>query len=268
MPLDLVDTHCHLDLEPLCASVEEVLARAQAAGVRQCISIGTTLQASHANVRIATQQPGVRAAVGLHPYEAASVTDAVLAEIEALAADPVVAAIGEVGLDYYRGQAPAQVQRHALHGFLAVARRRQLPVIIHCREAYDALLEVLREAGSGPWAGVIHCASGPPTFIKAALAAGLHISFAGNVTFPSAKALRELVALVPDERLLVETDSPFLAPQPVRGRVNEPAHVAHTAKELAGLRGTDVERLAALTSRNARALFKLPSPALAGSAAV
>ena len=258
MPLDLVDTHCHLDLEPLCDSVEQVLARAAAAGVRQCVSIGTTLPASHQNVRLAHEHPQLRVAVGLHPYEAASVTEAVLAQIEALARDPVVVAIGEVGLDYYRGQAPAAVQQEALRGFLTVARRRGLPVIIHCRDAYDALLEVLREAGSGPWRGVIHCASGPPGFIKAALAAGLHISFAGNVTFPSAQPLRDLLGLVPDERLLVETDSPFLSPQPVRGRPNEPAHVAHTVAAIARLRGVEAEALAALTSRNARALFGLP----------
>jgi len=260
MPLDLIDTHCHLDLEPLSAAVEAVLGRAEAAGVRQCVSIGTTLPASRANVELARRHSQIKVAVGLHPYEAAAVTDAVLAEIDALAADPAVVAIGEVGLDCYRGQAPIDVQQRALAGFLALARRRGLPVIIHCREAYDALLRALRREGSGPWRGVLHCASGPPGFIQAALDAGLHVSFAGNVTYPSAQPLRELVGLVPDQRLLIETDSPFLAPQPVRGRTNEPAHVAHTAEAIARLRGLEPAALAALTSRNARTLFGLPPP--------
>lgn len=254
---ELVDTHCHLDLEPLAASVEAVLARAQAAGVQHCLSIGTTVEASRANVELAKRYPIVRAAVGVHPHEADTVTDETLADIEALAADPVVAAIGEVGLDFYRRHASPANQERALRGFLTIATRRQLPVLIHCREAYERLLEVLRQEGGDLVRGVIHCASGPPAFIEEALTLGLHISFAGNVTFPNAHALRALVPLVPDDRLLIETDAPFLAPQPVRGKTNEPAYVAHTAVALAQLRGITVDALGALTSRNARRLFGL-----------
>ncbi len=258
---DLIDTHCHLDLDPLAGSVEAVLARAQAAGVRHCLSIGTTVEASRANVELAKRYPMVRAAVGVHPNEADMVTDQVLAEIEALAADPVVAAIGEVGLDFYRHHAAPANQDRALRGFLAIAQRRHLPVLIHCRDAYEPLLEVLRQERSSPVRGVIHCASGPPAFIEGALSLGLHVSFAGNITFPNAQPLRALVPLVPDDRLLIETDAPFLAPQPVRGRTNEPAHVAHTAAAIAALRGMTVEELGALTSRNARRLFGLAEDA-------
>ena len=253
-----MDTHCHLDLAPLSASVDAVLERARAAGVRWCVSIGTSVPASRANVELAARHPGmVRAAVGIHPNEADDATDEAIVEIDALAGRPGVVAIGEVGLDQYRRRAAPEAQARALRGFIAIARRRNLPLLIHCRDAYEPLLAILRESG-GSLRGIIHCASGPAEFIRESLALGLHISFAGNVTFPSAGALRELVALVPDDRLLVETDSPFLAPQPVRGQTNEPGYVAHTAAFLATLRGTTPDALAAMTTRNACRLFGLP----------
>ncbi len=170
----LVDTHCHLDEPLLAESFDAVLERARAAGVVQCVTIGTSVASSRRSVELARQDPMLRAA-------------------------------------------------------------------------------------GGPHHGLVHCASGPPTFIREALALGLHISFAGNVTFPNAGALRELVPLVPEDRLLLETDAPFLAPQPVRGQPNEPAHVAHTAAAVASLRGVSVEALAALTTANARRLFGLPA---------
>ena len=259
--LELIDTHCHLDLEPLATSVDAVLSRAQAAGVRTCLSIGTTVEASRANVELAQRYPMVRAAVGVHPHEADTVTDDTIAAIEALAAEPCVVAIGEVGLDFYRQHAAPDAQRRAFTGFVQVAQRRRLPLLIHCREAYEPLLQLLRQTAPAPVRGLIHCASGPAEFIEGALALGLSVSFAGNVTFPNAAALRALVPLVPDDRLLLETDAPFLAPQPVRGLPNEPAYVAHTAAVLAELRGVSLEALGALTSRNARRLFSLPSAA-------
>lgn len=259
--VELVDTHCHLDLEPLSASIDAVLARAQAAGVRYCVSIGTSVEASRANIDIARRHPMVRAAVGVHPNAADTVTVESVAAIDELAGDPAVVAIGEIGLDAYRQTASLANQDRALRGFLAIAKRRNLPVLIHCREAYGALLQVLREECGGSLRGVIHCASGPASFIEGALSLGMHISFAGNSTFPKAQSLRELVPLVPDDRLLIETDAPFLAPQPVRGKPNEPAYVAHTAAALAQLRRTTLEALGAFTTRNARRLFGLPEPA-------
>lgn len=256
MPLELVDTHCHLDQPPLAGEVEAVLARARDAGVRWCVTIGTTLHASRATVELARRYPDMlRAAVGIHPHEADTVTDAMLDEIDALSQDPTVVAIGEVGLDAYRQHALPANQARVLEWFVGLARRRALPLLIHCRDAYEPLLTLLRRCATTPVRGLIHCASGPPAFIREALALGLHISFAGNVTFPKAQPLRDLVPLVPDERLLVETDAPFLAPQPVRGKTNEPAYVAHTAACVASLRGMTVDALGALTSRNAQALF-------------
>ena len=260
MPPELIDTHCHLDLDPLAGSVEAVLARARTAGLCGCLTIGTSLEGSRASVELARRHPLLRAAVGVHPNEADGVTDETLAAIDALAGDPCVAAIGEVGLDEYRQDASPASQRRVLRGFLEIAQRRRLPLALHCRNAYEPLLDLLREASARLAGGVIHCASGPPAFIQGALALGFHVSFAGNVTFPNAHALRQLVPLVPDDRLLIETDAPFLAPQPVRGRPNEPAYVAHTAAALAHLRGTTVEALGALTSRNARRLFGFPKP--------
>lgn len=258
MPLELIDTHCHLDYEPLAAGVEAVLARARDAGVRECVSIGTTVDTSRANVALAERYPMIHAAVGVHPNEAETVTDQALAEIDALADHPRVVAIGEVGLDHYRDHASPDRQRDAFRHFMTIANRKRLPLLIHCRDAYEPLLELLRRDGGGSARGAIHCASGPPDFIRGALELGFYISFAGNVTFPKAHALRELVPLVPDERLLLETDAPFLAPQPVRGQPNEPAYVAHTAACVAGLRGATVEAIGTLTSGNARRLFGFP----------
>lgn len=256
--LELIDTHCHLDRRPLSDAVEAVLARAREAGVIQCVSVGTALASSRANIALAERFPHVAAAVGIHPHEADHASDEMVSALEALASHPRVVAIGEVGLDDSRQPASSAQQQRVFRACIAVAQRRQLPLLIHCRDAYELLLRLLEQEAPSTVRGVIHCASGPPEFIQGALSRGLHISFAGNVTFPNAQSLRALVPLVPDERLLLETDAPFLAPQPVRGLTNEPAYVAHTAAVLAQLRGTTADALGALTSRNARRLFGLP----------
>ncbi len=255
--IELIDTHCHLDMAPLKDDVEAVLQRAQAAGVRSCVTIGTTVESSRANVALAQRYPQLAAAVGIHPQEADTATEEALAEIERLAASPRVVAIGEVGLDDSRDHGSLERQTEALRGLLAIAARRNLPVLFHCRgsEAYGRLLELLRTSRLPSGRGLIHCASGSPEFICEALALGLYVSFAGNVTFPKAQALRELVPLVPDDRVLIETDAPFLAPQPVRGQPNEPSYVAYTAACVAKLRDVSIEALGELTSRNARRLF-------------
>ncbi len=261
MQATLFDTHCHLDVEPLASSIEAVLRRAKAAGVGGCVSIGTSVEASRANVALARQHAAVFAAVGVHPNDADSVTDQTFADIDALAGEPRVVAIGEIGLDYYRQDAMPANQHRALNGFIAIAKRRNKPVLIHCRDAYEDLLKALKSNASSSLRGIIHCASGPPEFIQGALALGFYVSFAGNVTFPKADALRQLVPLVPDDRLLIETDAPFLAPQPVRGQKNEPAFVAHTVGFLAKQRGMAVEQLGMITTRNARHLFGLEGSA-------
>ena len=256
---EFIDTHCHLDYEPLSPAVEAVLARAREAGVTGMLTVGTTVERSRASIVLAQQYPMLRAAVGIHPNDSDEATDQALAEIDALAASDCVAAIGEIGLDFYRDHAAPERQRQAFGAFLEIAHHRDLPVAIHCRDAYEELLRVLQAHRSSRLRGVIHCASGPPQFIEGALALGFHISFSGTVTFPNAQATRALVPLVPDGRLLIETDAPFLAPQPARGRPNEPAYVVHTAARLAEIRGTTVEAIGELTTRNARTLFGFPS---------
>ena len=260
MPLEFVDTHCHLAEPPLAAAIPDALGRARAAGVAQVVTIGTTLADSRASIAAARAYAGVRAAVGIHPHEVNGTSEAELRELEALAGEPEVGAIGEVGLDFYRKLSPPERQREVFRACVQIAYRCSLPLAIHCRNAYEELLAILREEARAV-RGVIHCASGPPEFISGALSLGLHISFAGNVTFPNAQALRALVPLVPDDRLLLETDAPFLAPQPVRGRPNEPAYLAHTAQAVAQLRGVSVDELGCRTTANARALFGLPAPA-------
>jgi TatD DNase family protein len=255
--MELVDTHCHLDMAPLADQVPQVLERAAAAGVRTCVTIGTDVEASRRTVALARQHPMLRAAVGVHPHEADGVTDDTLAAIDDLASAPEVVAIGETGLDHYYKHSSLDAQQRVFEAFLGIARRTRLPILLHCRNAYEELLAVLRAQATSGWRGVIHGASGPPAFIEGCLALGLHISFSGTVTFPKADAVRQLVPLVPDDRLLLETDAPYLAPVPVRGRPNEPAHVAHTAAFVAQLRGVSPEALGELTSRNARTLFGL-----------
>ena len=250
--VEFIDTHCHLDM---ARDVDAVLARARSAGVVSCLTVGTSLESSRANVALAKRHPNLRASVGIHPHDADQATDEIIAAVDALAEDPHVVAIGEVGLDFFRQHASAEGQRRTLRAFLDIAARRHLPLLLHCRDAYEELLDRLTQAG-GPYHGLIHCASGPPAFIEEAIRLGFFVSFSGTVTFPNAAAVRALVPLVPDERLLIETDAPFLAPQPVRGQTNEPAYVAHTAAALAALRGTTVEALARLTTNNARILFK------------
>jgi TatD DNase family protein len=254
----LIDTHCHLHLDPLREALEEVLARARAAGVSRCVTLATSVASSRQTLALARAHPMLGVAVGIHPEEVDGAGPGALAELEPLLEDPAVVAVGEMGLDDYWRADRLDAQAELLRGQLRLAQRRDLPACLHCRgtHAYGRLLAVLREVG--PVRGLIHCASGTPDFIRDAVGLGLHVSFAGTVTFPKAQAIRDLVAAVPEDRLLIETDAPFLAPQAVRGRTNEPAFVAHTAECLAALRGRSVEDLAALTTRNARALFRLP----------
>ncbi len=253
---EIIDTHCHLDWKPLCEDVHDVLNRAREVGVVHCITIGTDLETSVKNVAYAEAHEQVSAAVGVHPNEAENVSDDGVKAIVELSKHPQVVAIGEVGLDFYRDYASPEAQYKTLSTFIELAKQRNLPVIIHCRDAYAELIAVLQKEAQGVQ-GVIHCASGPPSFIEAALELGFYVSFAGNVTYPSAKDLRELIALVPDDRLLVETDAPFLTPQPKRGQKNEPSFVAHTLEFIAQARQMSPDTLGQITTANARRLFKL-----------
>ena len=251
----LIDTHCHLDDPAYGAEVAAVLARAAAAGVHRCVTIGTDVAASQRAVALAQHYPQVAAAVGIHPHEAATWTGEATATLERLARDPAVVAIGEVGLDYYRNATPRPQQHAAFREALGLAQRRRLPVVIHCRDAWEDCFSVLREMSPGSVHGLCHCFTGGPRELEVALGMGLMISFAGNVTFKNAEPLRLVAEQVPLDALLLETDAPYLAPQSHRGQRNEPAYVAETARVIAGVKRLPVEEVARATTANARRLF-------------
>jgi TatD DNase family protein len=255
----LVDSHCHLDFDSFATDVEAVIARAREVGVDKMITIGASgpFAANYEAIDIAARHESVFATVGVHPHEAATVTDELLVEIEALARHPAVVGLGETGLDYHYDNSPRPAQRAAFRAFLALAKRLDLPLSIHLRDADADAATIVAEEGLGSAGGVIHCFSSDARAAARFIDLGLHISFSGILTFKAADALRQAARLVPADRLLLETDSPFLAPVPYRGRRNEPALVVHTAAVLAEVRGESIEAVAATTSENATRLFRL-----------
>jgi TatD DNase family protein len=254
---DLFDTHAHLHFPEFAADLDAVLERARAAGVRRILTIGTDVSTSRAAAALAVREPDVWAAVGIHPHEAADADDAALAEIERLAGSPRVVAIGETGLDFFRNLAPREAQERALRDQLALARRTRKPVLIHCREAHEETLGLLGAADVREHGGIMHCFSGDVAIARRCLDLGLLVSLAGPVTYPKPGALPEVARFVPADRLVVETDCPFLPPQPYRGKRNEPAYLAITATRVAELRGEPLAELAARMSENARTLLRL-----------
>jgi TatD DNase family protein len=265
-PIDLVDTHAHLQDPALAVDWDGLLARAETAGVRQVIAIGTTVADSVEAVVLAQRSQAVFAAVGIQPNHAAEAQPGDLDRIAELATLPRVVAIGETGLDRYWHYTPFAVQQTWFDDHLALAQTHGLPVVIHCRDCERDIIDQLTQLGR-PVSGVLHSFTGTWDDAEAFLALGLHISFAGMVTFSNRKLdpLREVAARVPLDRLLVETDSPYLSPHPFRGQTNEPARVALTAQRIAELRGSTLPELATATSANARRLFGLPQPGSAES---
>ena len=257
----LVDTHCRLDYAPMGDDLAGTLQRAADAGVVQLIHIGCSRVSAPQAVALAARYPHVFAAVGIHPHEADGADAAALAEIAALARDAKVVAVGETGLDYfYKNSAPA-AQQQAMAAHLEIARAVDKPIVLHIRDAHPDALAVVDAAAPLPRRGVVHCFTGTADEAAAWLARGYYLSFSGIATFPQAEALRAAVRACPPDRLLLETDAPYLAPVPVRGRKNEPANVAFTCAHLAGVRGDDPAELAVRAGANARAVFGLPAPA-------
>lgn len=256
----LVDSHSHVDARQFANDREAVIAAAAEAGIGMLVDPGCDLPSSHAAVDLAAQHPGyIFAAVGIHPHDASSYTDEALAELRALAGKPGVVAIGETGLDYFRMLSTREQQLRSLERQLALARELDLPIILHNRDSHADLMSLLREHAQG-LRGVFHCFSGDRQMAEDCLAfAGFYLSFAGPLTYRANTALAEVAAWAPLERVLVETDSPYLTPHPFRGRRNEPKHVALVAAKLAELRGLPLEEIGEITTRNARALFGLDS---------
>jgi TatD DNase family protein len=250
----LVDSHCHLDFPDFAAERDAIVARAQTAGVARMLTISTRLDEFPQVLDIARSYEEVWCSVGAHPHEAADHAELSPDELVALAADPKVIAIGETGLDFHYDLSPHDVQERVFRAHIAAACRAGLPLVIHSREADQRMAAILRE--ERPGAGVMHCFSSGRALAEAALDIGFYISISGIVTFRNAEELRAIVRDLPLDRLLVETDAPYLAPVPYRGKRNEPAFVAATAEAVARLKGIDLRDLAAATTKNFFRLFE------------
>ena len=258
--MDFIDTHAHLDDEKFQADLPAVLERARAAGVLRVVAVATTAPSSLACVRLAFDHALLRATVGIQPNHVAQAAPGDWDEVVALASRPEVVALGETGLDRYWDYTPFPQQEDYFARHLALARQLRRAVVIHCRQAEADTVRMLRQdfERHGLVRGVMHSFTGDLATAQACLAMGLSISFAGMLTYKNAQALRAVAAQVPLDRLLVETDAPYLAPVPVRGKRNEPAFVKHTALCLAEVKQVPLETVAEHSSRNARALFDLP----------
>jgi TatD DNase family protein len=258
--MPLFDTHAHLHFPELLADLDAVLERARAAGVTGMVTIGTDRETNPAAVALAERRPEVYATVGIHPHDAREATDADLEAMERLAREsPRVVALGEMGLDYFRDLSPRDAQETVFRRQLDMARRLGKPVVIHCRDAHSEALAILSEERVGEVGGVMHCFSADVEVAKRCLDLGLLISLAGPVTYKNARALPDVARFVPADRLVVETDCPYLPPHPHRGQRNEPAWVAITAAHVAGLRGVTPEALGVTLTENAHRLFRIPT---------
>ena len=255
--MNLIDSHCHLDLAQFDEDRDAVLSRARQAGVNRFINPATDLPSSRRAVALATRHRAVFAAIGFHPYDAPLVDDRALAELTALAQNPKVVAIGEIGLDYYRDRAPKSAQFAAFERQLQLAQSLQLPVIIHQRDAADDTMDILRAwAASGESTGaVLHAFSGDVAMAEEAVSLGFYLGIGGPLTFKNARHLPAVVTHVPVENLLVETDAPFLSPHPFRGKRNEPARMVLVAHKMSELLAIDVAALAQKLTENTERLF-------------
>jgi len=256
-----IDSHAHIESEDFDSDRTAMIARAREAGVEIIVAVGNgdLSKDSHtAAQRIAEKHDFIYTTVGVHPHEARLLDERLYARLAELAAHPKVIAWGEIGLDYHYDNSPREVQRAAFRKQLQMARERRLPAVIHTREAEEDTLEILREEWQGAGLpGIIHCFTGTRAFAEAAVEMGFLISFSGVVTFKKADDLRETARHLPMDKILIETDAPFLAPVPFRGRRNEPAYVVETARSIAGLRGLAAEEVGRVTSANFKRLFNL-----------
>lgn len=253
----MIDSHCHLDSEQFDADRDAVIGRAIDAGVEHMVAIGTGNGPPdlEAGVRLADRYPAFYATVGVHPHDAAKAAPETFSQLAGLLKHPKVIALGEIGLDYHYDFSPREVQREVFIGQMRIARDARRPIIIHTREAWTDTMALLEKhwAPSG-LGGIMHCFSGGPAEAEQALALGFHLSFGGIVTFPKAADIREAARITPADRILIETDAPYLAPVPKRGKRNEPAFILETARKLAEIRGETVPSIGETTSANFRRL--------------
>jgi TatD DNase family protein len=257
----LVDSHCHLDFPELQADRDGVMARMEQNGIAHALTISTTLATFPAVRQVAHERPNVWCSAGVHPDERRDEREVTFEDLIEMARDPRVVAIGETGLDYFRVEGDTEWQRERFRTHIRAARACRKPLVIHTRAAAEDTLRIMREEGAGEAGGVMHCFTETWEVAEAAMEQGFHISFSGIVTFKNAMALKDVAKRVPLDRMLVETDSPYLAPVPHRGKTNEPAFVKHVAEEVARLRGISFEDVAQATTRNFFALFRDARPA-------
>ena len=251
----LFDTHAHLNAEQYNEDLEAVIDRAKSEGVSKIVVVGFDRPTIVKAMELAEEYSFIYAAVGWHPVDAIDMTDKDLAWIEELAAHPKVVALGEMGLDYHWDKSPKHVQKEVFRKQIALAKKVKLPIIIHNREATMDIVEILKEEGAHEVGGIMHCFSGSIETAKECMKMNFYISFGGPVTFKNAKNVKEVAAAIPVERLLIETDCPYLTPHPFRGKRNEPGHVKLVAEELAILKGLSYEELANITMENAKKVF-------------
>ena len=259
----LVDSHCHLDFPHLSDQMDDVLARAKDAGIETLVTICTRVRKFEAVLAIAEAHDNIFCSVGTHPHNADEERDITLEEIVLLARHPKVVAIGEAGLDYHYDNAPRADQEKGFRTHIAAARETGLPLVIHTRDADEDTACILeQEMAAGSFTAVLHCFTAGAELARRGVELGLYVSFSGVLTFKKSDALREIAAGIPMDRLLVETDAPYLSPEPMRGRKNEPANVVHTAAKLAEVKGVSKDAIARVTTANFHRLFStVPSPA-------
>jgi TatD DNase family protein len=254
-----VDSHCHVDMPDFDADRDEVVARARAAGLVEMLIVGGFDEAKgHRRALEVAARYGLPATAGVHPHEARVATDATWDELRGLARDGRIVALGEIGLDFHYDHSPREVQRDVFRRQLRLAREVSLPVVVHTREADDETASILEQEGAGETGGVIHCFTGGLELARRALALGFCLSFSGIVAFPRAETIQQVARECPEDRLLIETDAPFLAPPPHRGKRNEPAFVVEVARRVAALRGTSAEAVGEAALRNYARLFRRP----------
>ncbi|MBI3999113.1 MAG: TatD family hydrolase [Candidatus Omnitrophica bacterium] len=253
--MNFVDTHVHLHFPDFQPHVDQVVEQARRSGVRFFVNVGTDLKSSRQSIVLAEKYDFVYATVGIHPHDVKDATPEDMCQLAGLAKHPKVIAIGEVGLDFYRNLSPEDIQRKVLIQFFEMAKQANLPLVLHIREAYEAMIELLNAHFTPPVRAVSHCFSGSREIMEILVELGLFISFAGPVTYKKNDALRKTAQMCPEDRILIETDAPFLAPQAHRGKRNEPAFMLETARFIADLRGISVEKLGQIVSQNSQTLF-------------
>ena len=261
----LIDTHCHLEMDEFNPDRDEVIERAKNAGIEVIITIGSDLEGNIGGIDLSERYASVYATVGIHPHDAKDFSDDIYFKLKEWASKEKVVAIGEIGLDYHYDNSPRDIQREVFKRQLSLAKETGLPVVIHSREAKKDTIEIIRASGIDK--GVFHCFSGDMDMAERVMAMGFYISIAGPVTFKNARRLGEIAKAIPDDYLLIETDAPYLTPEPFRGKRNEPAYLVHIARKIAQIRGISIEDLARITTLNAKRLFGIGQMPEAGEIA-